>query len=441
MKIKEPLISCDTVVALPNSTSNNITIFGKNSDRPKSECQPLVQIPRIKNNSKYTQCQFIKIPSTEISYAHVGSKPFWCWGYEHGFNEYQVVIGNEGLGTHIPSSSSPKLVGMEIVRLALERSKSAKDAVKIITDLISTFGQGVFENDQNVRTYDNGYLIADPTEAYIIETAGHEWAVKKVEDAEGISNIHSIETNWDKISDTAINTAKSLKLNIASPKLNFAKTFCDYDSRYDGRGEFRRLRSCTYLQNLKGNINLKEIIFILKDHADGEKENISQNFLDTRTICTHYPDPDSDGNTAASLVSELHTDNTQLDIHWTSMYSPCLGIFLPMFIEGEIPKVLSIGNQNYNHKSPWWAFRSLEESCRTDGLLDNNKASQIRKIWEPIQNEFYKSAKLIAKDANKLKQENKLKQMKEELTQYMRNNTNTVLNTLNELVKSKSQIS
>ena len=370
MKIKEPLISCDTVVALPNSTSNNITIFGKNSDRPKLECQPLVQIPRIKNKSKYTQCQFVKIPSTEISYAHIGSKPFWCWGYEHGFNEYQVVIGNEGLGTHIPSSSSPKLIGMEIVRLALERSKNAKEAVKVITDLISTFGQGVFENDQNIRTYDNGYLIADPREAYIIETAGHEWAVKKVEDTEGISNIHSIETNWDKISDTAINTAKSLKLNIDSSKLNFAKTFCDYDSRYDGRGEFRRLRSCTYLQNLKGDITLKEIIFILKDHADGEKENIAQNFLDTRTICTHYPDPDSDGNTAASLVSELHSDNTQLNIHWTSMYSPCLGIFLPMFIEGEIPKVLSIGNQNYNHKSPWWAFRSLEESCRTEGLLD-----------------------------------------------------------------------
>ena len=441
MKLKEEIISCDTVVALPNSTSNNTTIFGKNSDRPKLECQPLIQKPRIKNQSKYTQCQFIKIPSSKISYAHVGSKPFWCWGYEHGFNEYQVVIGNEGLGTHVPSSPSPKLIGMEIVRLALERSKNAKDAVKVITNLVSEFGQGVFENNQNIRTYDNGYLIADPKEAYIIETAGHEWAVKQIKDTEGISNIHSIESNWDNISDTAINTAKSLNLHIDSPKLNFAKTFCDYDSRYDGRGEFRRLRSCTYLQNLKNNINIKEVIFILKDHSDGENSNISQNFLDSRTICMHYPDSNSDGNTAASLVSELHSDNSQLDIHWTSMYSPCLGIFIPMFIEGEIPKILSIGNHDYDPKSPWWAFRSIEESCRTEGILDNNKASEIRKIWEPIQNEFYKSAKLIAKDANQLKQENKLNQMNEELTQYMLKNTNTVLSTLNELIKSKSRIS
>ena len=174
MKLKEEIISCDTVVALPNSTSNNTTIFGKNSDRPKLECQPLIQKPRIKNQSKYTEFQFIKIPSTKISYAHVGSKPFWCWGYEHGFNEYQLVIGNVGLGTHVPSSPSAKLIGMEIVRLALERSKNAREAVKVITDLVSTFGQGVFENNHNIRTYDNGYLIADPKEAYIIETAGHE---------------------------------------------------------------------------------------------------------------------------------------------------------------------------------------------------------------------------------------------------------------------------
>ena len=148
----------------------------------------------------------------------------------------------------------------------------------------------------------------------------------------------------------------------------------------------------------------------------------------------HYPKPDSDGNTAASLVSELYSDNSQLDIHWTSMYSPCLGIFLPMFIEGEIPNILSIGDKNYDRQSPWWAFRLLEESSRTAGILDDDKATEIRKIWNPIQNEFYKSAKLIAKDANQLKQENKLNQMQEELTQYMYKNTSTVISVLNELI-------
>ena len=435
MKIYEPLISCDSMVALPNSTTNSSTIFGKNSDRPKIESQPLVQVQRKKNHSEYTECQFVKIPSSPISYAHVGSKPYWCWGYEHGFNEYQVVIGNEGLGTYIPVSSTPKLIGMEIVRLALERSKDAKEAVNVITNLISSHGQGVFENNQNVRTYDNGFLIADPKEAYIIETAGHEWVVKQINDTEGISNIHSIGTNWDDISSTAISTAESLNLKIDSPKLDFAQTFCDFDSRFDGRGEFRRLRSCTYLDNIKTKIDLKEMMSLLKDHSDGENSNDSQDFLDTKTICMHYPTPETDGNTAASLISELYSDNSQLPIHWTSMYSPCLGIFLPMFIEGEIPKILSIGNKDYGVNSPWWMFRQLEKSCRTEGILDNDKASDIRAIWNPIQNEFYESAKLISKEANDLKLNGDLKQMEERLTQYMNKNTNTVLSTLNDLLK------
>ena len=38
--------SCDTMVALPSATKENQTIFAKNSDRPATECQPLVQRAR-----------------------------------------------------------------------------------------------------------------------------------------------------------------------------------------------------------------------------------------------------------------------------------------------------------------------------------------------------------------------------------------------------------
>jgi secernin len=38
--------SCDTFVVLPTLTTNNLTIFGKNSDRPKGEVQEIVYYPR-----------------------------------------------------------------------------------------------------------------------------------------------------------------------------------------------------------------------------------------------------------------------------------------------------------------------------------------------------------------------------------------------------------
>ena len=38
--------SCDTFVVLPPLTANNLTIFGKNSDRPNGEVQEIVYQPR-----------------------------------------------------------------------------------------------------------------------------------------------------------------------------------------------------------------------------------------------------------------------------------------------------------------------------------------------------------------------------------------------------------
>ena len=125
------------------------------------------------------------------TYRHVGSRNYWGWGYEHGFNEYQVAIGEEALWSKISEFQEPKLLGTDLVRLGLERSKTAVEAVDVITALITRYGQGTFKIDEGAPCvagiYDNGFIVADPIEAYVIETAGHEWAVKKVESSLGIS--------------------------------------------------------------------------------------------------------------------------------------------------------------------------------------------------------------------------------------------------------------
>lgn len=52
-----------------------------------------------------------------------------------GVNEYGVVIGNEAVFTKLISKEE-SLIGMDYVRLALERSKNAKEAVEVIINLI-----------------------------------------------------------------------------------------------------------------------------------------------------------------------------------------------------------------------------------------------------------------------------------------------------------------
>ena len=231
--------SCDTMVALGSATRTGQTIFAKNSDRPVDECQPLVQRQRQTHPpGTVTSCQFVEMPQAETTYRHVGSRPYWCWGYEHGFNEHQVVIGNEGLASRLPEATKPKLVGMEVLRLGLERGKTAAEAVEVMTDCITRYGQGKFANEAGVRTYDNGYIVADPSEAYAIETAGHHWTVERIDSSSGISNVYSLETG--RVSSGA--EAEAIEQGWwpeDGQGFNFAEAFTK-DSRTEGSGAQRR---------------------------------------------------------------------------------------------------------------------------------------------------------------------------------------------------------
>jgi secernin len=144
-------------------------IFGKNSDRPIFDCQPLVLYPAQTwaPNSRI-QLEYIDIPQVEATYATLGSSPYWCWGYEEGLNEHRVVIGNEAIFTKTfreaailqQQVSEPELglLGMDLIRLALERSRSARQAVEVMGALIETYGQygsGVPTKPHPEGGYDN----------------------------------------------------------------------------------------------------------------------------------------------------------------------------------------------------------------------------------------------------------------------------------------------
>ena len=74
-------------------------------------------------------------------------------------------------------------VSMYECRLGLERSKTAKEALDVITNLLETYGQGgpcCDDANFSYYTYHNSFLIADSHEAWVLETAGIEWAAEKI---------------------------------------------------------------------------------------------------------------------------------------------------------------------------------------------------------------------------------------------------------------------
>jgi len=419
------------MVALSNATATGQTIFAKNSDRPADECQPLILRARQQHPlGAQTHCQFVTIPQVATTYRHIGSRPYWCWGYEHGFNEYQVAIGNEALHSKLAEASEAKLIGMEIVRLGLERAQSAAEAVSVMTDLISRYGQGKFANEAGVRTYDNGYIVADPREAYVIETAGHDWAVKRVENALGISNVYSIEEDWQKISANAeANAVTEGWWPTTTARFNFADAYT-VSSRVEGSGALRRARSCAVLNSRRGTIDAQTMMALLGDHSDcTTPEEAFQERVRTSTgICRHPEKDGSGGCSAASLVAELCADGSRLPIYWCSLYSPCLSLFLPIFIEGTLPESLTIGDATPSETSPWWLFYQLNQAVLHGAP---NADEIVRSRWQPLQAALFSSAHLLARQAKTLIDEGCATEASAQLTDYMATNAAQMIETVN----------
>ena len=134
---------CDTMVALAGTTAQGTCLFAKNSDREPEEAQAVEIIPgRRYAPGDTVRATYITIPQVERTWTVLLSRPFWIWGAEMGANEHGVVIGNEAIHAVIPPSEEPGLIGMDLLRLALERAQSAAEAVDVITFLLERHGQG-----------------------------------------------------------------------------------------------------------------------------------------------------------------------------------------------------------------------------------------------------------------------------------------------------------
>jgi dipeptidase len=372
---------CDTLCA----PGRRGMVFAKNSDRPPGEVQIAWPFGRRASTGCTLRTQYLSIGDTGAHAAFL-SCPTWLWGAEHGVNEHGVAIGNERVGTtHDAASAPPALIGMDLVRLGLERARNAAEAVDVVTALLGTCGQGGIADAAHQQAYDSSFLIADPSQAFVLETAGSDYAVAPFPAGAAISNRITLGTGWtrasaglapgddfDQFRDPGEDTA-SADVRLAASRRFLAST---------ASGGLTAAATAAHLRDHGtgpwGAPGTAGPVHVPPERVGADRRGVS--------ICMHVR---GQSVTASSMIAELPAalgDGEPLRVY-VAAGSPCASIYVPAFprtIAGPPPFV----PRELSGEDLWHAADALRQLVEADPAA----LPALRDVLTPVEDELWAEA-------------------------------------------------
>ena len=381
---------CDTLCAPGRSGM----VFAKNSDRPPGEVQVAWPFGRRSSAGCTLRTQYLTIGDTGANATFL-SCPTWLWGAEHGVNEHGVAIGNERVSTtHDAAAATPALIGMDLVRLGLERARSAAEAVEVMTGLLEACGQGGIADAARAEAYDSSFLIADPTDAFVLETAGVDYAAAAFPAGTAISNRITLGTDW---------TCASAAL---APGDDFGRfRDMDEDTRY---ADIRLAASRRFLATAApGGLTPAATAAHLRDHGTGPwgapgvggpveppPAYVGSDFNGV-SVCMHVRGLSV---TAASMIAELPLgieDGAPLRAY-VAAGSPCTSIYVPAFprtVAGPPPFIpLELSGEEL-----WHAADVLRQRVEAQP----GELPALRAELQPVEDELWADADDVLEDPSR----------------------------------------
>ena len=356
-------MASDMVVALARATPDGTTLFGHNSNRPRGEGASLIQTAR----REHAPGETIRVGAIELlqgrqSWAVLAGRPGSAWGYTHGVNEKGVAVGRTPITTRL-ECDEPCLSGLDLVRLGLERGGSARQAMEVITDLISRHGQGSAGGQEGG---DSALLIADAQEAFLLEATGRHWALGHVGSVRAVAGTCILRQDWDRISrglsDLAI--ARGWWPEDGC-KLDFAGALGRPGPDH-ARALRRWGRATMALEHHRGQVDLPLVRKILRDQAE---------------LLAPQEGPSAEVETAASLIVRLGPAPDDLPVAWYAPGSPAASVYLPVFPVGDLPS--SFGGPL------WMALAALLEEARHDAHLRAALHSALAGLQEQLDEHLH----------------------------------------------------
>jgi secernin len=339
---------CDTFVVVESGR----VLFAKNSDRDPNEAQVLSWVPAREHPAdERLDCTWISIPQVRRTHAVLLCRPFWMWGAEMGANEHGVVIGNEAIFTR-EAVQEEGLLGMDLVRLGLERADNADEAKNVICELIARHGQGGrCGYDKPGFSYHNSFIVADATGAWVVEAAGKTVATKRIDHgAYAISNgttLPALASREDRI----------------RPRVAMAAR--------------RRRRVQCLAESVE---DVRDAIAVLRDHGEGNERPRYRRLNGAMSApCMHAGGWLAASQTVGSFVAELGEAGQRI---WaTGTAAPCLSVFRPVSVQRPRDVGTPTGRQD---DSLWWRFEAVHRAMLgadagllSDYLVDRDRVQAL----------------------------------------------------------------
>lgn len=333
---------CDTLVTM----TDDGPVFAKNSDRDANEAQVLRWYAAADHAAgSRTPCTWTEIDQVPHTHAVLLSQPWWMWGAEIGANEHGLVIGNEAVFTRRTGDQAPgrrpsgTLLGMDLVRLALERAADTEEAVLTIVDLLERHGQGGSCSHEHPKfSYDNSFLIVDPHRAVVLETAGRRWETEHV-----------------------AGRGRSISNGLTIP--GFARSFADPLRGRVAACAVRRSRTQAAAERATGP---GDLMAALRDHGSATGPQWSTINGALSAPCAHAGGLVTSTQSTASWVADLRGSGAGR--HWvTGTSAPCTSVFKPVTV-GE-PLDVDPAAMPDNHVDPayrWWRHERLHRLSLRD---------------------------------------------------------------------------
>lgn len=349
-------------------------------------------------------------------------------------NEFQVSIGETTFGGREELIDTNAIIDYgSLMYLALQRAKTAREAIKIMTDLVAEYGY-----------YSSGesFSIADPNEVWILEMIskgphqkGAVWAAMRV--PEGYICAHANQArirnfplndpeNCMYAPDVVVFAEQNHYYDRKKGEFSFVDAYCPLEPSSlmfcEGRvwSLFRRAApslnlSSDYMMAVKGaepyplfikpdqKIGVRDVMSLMRDHFEGTEYDMTKEYaagpfgnpyrwkplafkLDGDTVSSYgWERPISTQQTAFSFVSQLRSNMPREigGIMWYGVDDTYSTVYIPLYCSiNRAPlcfKTGSIADMDLN--SGFWVFNLVNN-------LAYNKYSYAIKDIQAVQKRF-----------------------------------------------------